>query len=113
MATIRIDLNTKKTPTWKLGEASIIFTDEDGPLMSGLVLTGFTIGSTPDPTKVNITPPSRPYKAVVTDDTGKTSEVTKQWAYIRPTDFTNKDRMSSLYTAIADAYFRVIELAKD
>jgi len=98
---IKIVRNTRGKPTWKLADASIVFTDEDDPLLAGLVLSGFTIGTGRTPDTVNITLPSRKY--LIKGDKGVMEE--RVWNYLRSLDpDENKTRIDQLLTAIDDAY---------
>ena len=99
---IRIVLNKKKEPPWKLADASLVFTEDDDPLLAGLVLSGFTIGASRFPSgEVNITLPSRKYQIM---GSGGTREE-RTWNYLRAAHPEDQDALiTKLLEAIRDAY---------
>lgn len=101
MPVIKIKLNTSGKPSWKLAEATLIFTPDDGPLLDGLELGGFTIGTSKFPGSVNVTVPSRKY---LVRNTETNAQEERTWNYLRPVSSTDKDSLPRLLKAISDAY---------
>jgi len=105
MPVIKIKLNTSGKPSWKLAEATLLFDERDGPLLAGLALSGFTLGTSKYPGSVNVTVPSRKF-IVRNAETGVSEERT--WNYLRPTLDTDKEALQRLLKAISDAYDDVL-----
>lgn len=99
---IRILRNTTGRPAWKLADASLVFTDDDDPRLNGLVLSGFTIGTSKvEPGALNITVPSRDYTATGLD--GK--PIKRTWTFLRALHAADQDTLiQNLLVAIKDAY---------